>query len=244
MADILTRACYVGAGEADRYGLLRPSSLLSFLQDAATAHSEELSFSREDLLHSSHAVWILVKIAYFLEAPLRYQKELEVRTWHRGPKGASFYRDFEIWQDGLRAGRAVSAWVVADPETMSVIRPSRLPMPAASGEIAGRYSDILGKIPAPDVCRPAFTKTIRYSDLDINNHLNNTRYADLICDALDLHLHPCYIRRMQINYLSQCMAGEEIGLFFGNSGQDSQYVAGRAREGNRKFDALLCCEKL
>ena len=44
---------------------------------------------------------------------------------------------------------------------------------------------------------------MRYSDTDINGHVNNTRYADFVCDALELEnlSQDRFLSQMQIGYL-------------------------------------------
>lgn len=244
MAGILTREYRVGAGEVDPFGALRPSSLLYFLQDAATVHSEEQSFSREDILRTDGAIWILAKIAFYLSEPLRYRQSLEIDTWHRGPLGACFYRDFDIRAEGRHAGYAVSAWVVASRETMRVLRPSSLPALPTAPDGKLKYKEVLSRLSAPDSCGPAGKRVIRYSDLDINTHLNNTRYADLICDALALNERsPCYAGHMQINYNAECKAGEELALFAGAVSGREFYVAGKDAAGVRRFESLIALER-
>ena len=37
---------------------------------------------------------------------------------------------------------------------------------------------------APEDCETLGTQTAAYSRCDMNGHLNNTRYADIVCDAV------------------------------------------------------------
>lgn len=41
---------------------------------------------------------------------------------------------------------------------------------------------------------------VRYSDLDVNNHVNNVRAVELISDALDLYKQPGFVSELQVNY--------------------------------------------
>ncbi len=245
MSGLLTRSYRIGTGEVDSFGMLRASSLLYFLQEAATAHSEELNFSREDLLRSDGAVWILAKIAFYLHKPLKYLYDLEIDTWHRGPSGACFYRDFDIRCGGRDAGRALSAWVVASRETGKTLRPASLPeLPAAPGDRL-KYTDTLGRLYEPEDCAKAGVRMVRYSDLDVNGHLNNTRYADIACDALGLQERtPCYVSHMQINYNAECRAGDELLLYTGSASGSDFYVTGKDAAGKRRFESRLHIESL
>lgn len=51
---------------------------------------------------------------------------------------------------------------------------------------------------------------MHYSDTDVNGHVNNTRYADFACDAVELDRLPenQFLTEMQIGYLAECRRGD------------------------------------
>ena len=227
----------VGGGDSDLFGFMRPSALLGLLQHAAEEHAVRLGASREDL--PGDIIWMLAKIAYFLEKPIKTRQETVIETWPRGARGACFYRDFDIAADGEHVGHAISAWVMADPQTLRLVRPKDYPVPSIPPEKC-KYTDTLGKLVAPESLTPAMTRVIRYSDLDINGHLNNTRYAELCCDALCLDSRPPrYIGAMQINYRAECKSGEEIAMSCGEYSKNECYVTGNDKNGALRFDARV-----
>ena len=58
---------------------------------------------------------------------------------------------------------------------------------------------LLRLIRTPQGRQAVYTKTVRYSDLDVNGHMNNTRYADVALDALTpAELAGRFIGEMQI----------------------------------------------
>ena len=61
--------------------------------------------------------WMLARLWYRLDRPLKWGERVTVRTWHRGGKGASTYRDFDLLVNGQPVGEAVSLWVLADEQT-------------------------------------------------------------------------------------------------------------------------------
>ena len=56
-----------------------------------------------------------------------------------------------------------------------------------------------------------------YSDTDINGHVNNTRYADFVCDALRLEGLPRsrFLSELQIGYTAESRAGDVLTLEVG-----------------------------
>jgi len=66
----------------------------------------------------------------------------------------------------------------------------------------------------------------RYTDLDVNQHVNNTRYADWACDALGIDtMRECCLESMIINYNAEILPNQEITLHANKNGL-SYRVAG------------------
>lgn len=59
--------------------------------------------------------------------------------------------------------------------------------------------------------RHAFTHTVRYTDLDNNQHMNNLHYADLVLNAFPAAFHRDHpICGIEMEYVGQCLEGERI----------------------------------
>lgn len=112
----------VGARDVDPFNQCRPSSMMDFLQEAATEAAVELHVSREEMVARYHVFWMLARIWYRLDRPVCWDERVTIRTWHRGSRGASMYRDFDLLMDGKPIGEAVSVWVLADLDTHKLFR--------------------------------------------------------------------------------------------------------------------------
>ena len=98
----------------------------------------------------------------------------------------------------------------------------------------------LAKLRQPDILREAEQRRMRYSDSDLNGHVNNTRYADFACDAVDMERleQDRFLAEMQIGYLAECRPGETLSIQVGGQG-DSRYVRGVDPEGKPRFESAL-----
>ena len=79
----------VDSRDVDQWYTCRPSALLGIFQEAAVAAACELHASREEMMNKYHLFWMLARLWYRLDRPLKWGERLTVRTWHRGGKGAS-----------------------------------------------------------------------------------------------------------------------------------------------------------
>ncbi|MCI9309296.1 MAG: acyl-ACP thioesterase, partial [Oscillospiraceae bacterium] len=101
--------------------------------------------------------------------------------------------------------------------------------------------------------RPAMPETfdgrarreLGYSDTDINGHVNNAHYADFACDSLHLERlgRGKFVRSFQIDYLSECRAGEALWVDTAVRG-DALFAQGRGEDGEERFDFTLKLEDL
>ncbi len=235
----------IDSRDTDPFNQCRPSSMLGYLQEAATVAACELHVSREEMIRNYNVFWMLARIWYRLDAPLRWDDRLTVRTWHRGNKGASMYRDFDLLRDGKPVGEAVSVWVLADLDTHKLFRLKDVKQFEGSdgGELC--KDKLLPKLRIPVELAPSMDRTLHYSDADINGHVNNTRYADFACDALHLHRlgEGQFVSSLQIGYLKECRPGETLHLSTG-SRDGVWYVQGDGTEGKPHFDAALTLSPL
>ena len=205
-----------------------------------TAAAEELGVGREKTLGQYGAVWILARVWYRLDRPLRWGETVEKHTWHRGGKGAAMYRDFDLFVGEEWVGEAVSSWVLATLDTHKIFRLSKVAEFAGTdgGELC--KEKVLAKLRTPQDLPLAERRLLHYSEADLNGHINNVRYADFACDALRLEqlLPGSFVSQMQIGYLDECMPGEIIDLHAGEA-EGRYFVHGVGAEGNPRFDAAL-----
>jgi len=226
--------------DVDGRGQCKASALLNHLQNAATLAAEDGGFSRETLVERYGAFWMLARSWYRLARPLKYEDKLTVRTWHRGSKGALMYRDYDILANGQPVGESVSAWVLASLDSRKLMRLGTIAefQGTDGGELCKTMT--LAKLRQPGDLREVERRPMRYSDTDLNGHVNNTRYADFACDAVEMERVPedRFLAEMQIGYLAECRPGEVLSIQAGGQG-DSRFVRGIDAGGKPRFESAL-----
>lgn len=245
MSVFATYEYTLGSRDIDPFGQCRPSALLGILQEAATHAACALHVSREETLEAYNAFWMLVRMWYRLDRPVGMEETLTIQTWHRGGRGASTYRDYDIYVDGTRVGEGVSTWVLADQDTHKLLRMSGVKEFAGTdgGELC--KDKLLGRVRLPREMTRAERRLLHYSDADVNGHVNNTRYADFVCDAL--HMEGLgtgqFVSSLQVGFLHECRPGEALDLWVGQE-EGAHYVHGTGVEGDSRFDAALTLSPL
>lgn len=232
MAELLSREYEINYGHIDNRGIAKPSFLWHMMQDAATVQAETLHLAADEL----HILWVLSRMKARLTRPLRPYERVRCETWCPGIRGASWYRSFAFFVDEQPVGDAQSMWVTLDPDTHRILRPSAFP--AAEDYLHTARGDLFEALPklSCDTVRPHHVHAVQYSDLDINNHVNNVRVVELISDALDLQRQPGFVSSLQVNYTAETACGEQVALLCGTV-DGARFVRGEV-DGKAHFEAL------
>lgn len=217
--------------DADFQDRIRPASFLSVLQESACLSADELGFGYKDL-QPKNIGFILSN--WYLEffRPLNYNDVLTVHTWPVKPKRLIVFRDFELFIGSEKVGFGTSRWCLVDLAGFAM-----LPASSVFDGVDVEYNDFRStefnswKIPNVQSNTPVYTKYASYSDCDHYNHVNNTKYADLLMDAFSVEeLRGKWVSQFQISYIKQCKCGEKIE-FYRQLVEDGCYlVEGRVGE--------------
>lgn len=223
----------ISFGAIDNRGIARPSALFDMMQDAATEHADALHMTANDM----GGFWVLSRLHCMTTRPVQVHEVVHVRTWCAGIKGATWLRAFSLHVGEEEIGQALSAWVVLSRENHRILRPTQLP---AAQEYLSLVPGQCPAAPGKLMCgalTPHHVHTVRYSDLDINGHMNNVKIVDVVCDGLELDRQEgLFVSELQVNYTSECMPGEDIALSAGQGPDGLTYVFGSA-DGKSKFEA-------
>lgn len=197
--------------DADRAGRVKPSSLFNYFQEAAWRHAEELGFGYRALLEHG-LFWVLSRIQLEWDAGLGWGDELTLETWPKGVSKLFALRDFLLTRaDGTTAVRATSAWLTLDLESKRPRRPEKIMNEKAMRLDDHAIEQLPGKIVMPADLDHRDTRLVRYSDLDVNRHVNNARYVDWLFDVLPPRdEQPVAFSRLSVQFTGEALAGEEL----------------------------------
>jgi acyl-ACP thioesterase len=197
----------------DAQGKLPLPSLAKFMQETAYNHANHLGFGYTQL-NEKNLFWVLSRLIIKMDSYPRWLDNLQVCTWPSGVESLLAYRDFAILDGaGNRIGAAGSAWLALDAERR---RPQRMTLLKEKEHLFPDQSALKEKpvkIPALTDPQQETLFPVRYSDLDLYDHVNNARYMQWVVDSYpeDL-LRRFEIGVFEINFLSETKLSDEILL--------------------------------
>ncbi|MCL2588412.1 MAG: thioesterase [Oscillospiraceae bacterium] len=240
MKEILKNTYPITASDVDCHEQCRLSALLGYLQNMATEHAIMLGLDGAGMIAEHNAVWMIARLHLTLDRPIQYPDEITMHTWHRGVgKGPIIFRDFDILVDDERIGEATMSWILADVQDRKIIKPGTIPALVNTQRPAVVKEIVPEKIKAPAEMVQGMVRPVRYSDTDINGHMNNTKYADVACDVIHYEkMSGKFISEVQINYLHECWPGDELLILRGEQ-DGTHYVRGTDADGKVRFEVSM-----
>ena len=185
-----------------------------YMLQSATKHAEERGFGYSAMTGQNKA-WVLTRMyIQMLEYPVN-ETQITMNTWVTGLNKLFTERCFSIEdQAGRPVGYARSLWSAMDLETRRATNildleglnqyisdkdcpiesPSKIGSPKEGSELANSFS-------------------VKYSDIDINKHLNSIKYIEHFVDSFPIEMYQeKEIRDFSINYLSEGHYGENLDV--------------------------------
>ncbi|AHZ85007.1 acyl-ACP thioesterase domain-containing protein [Bdellovibrio bacteriovorus] len=232
-------------------GRLGLYGLLNLLQETAWIHAEKMGFGLLDM-EKQGLFWVLTRQSLQMKTWPRFGENIQIQTWLRAPEGAFVAREFAILnQSGEEIGLCSTSWLALDRQSKKILPADNL---RPWDQIAHARSTGINpeKIPVTGTYEKIAKYRVRNSDLDINQHVNNTKYAQWILDAIPYDLHKSLkLNTYSVNFLAETHLGDEVEVHRNCSSPDVQLASHGAsaykglRVGDEKvlFTAVLGWEK-
>ena len=197
--------------EVDCFGKLKLSTLLYFAQEAAGQHCISLGADYETLA-KKQLVWAVTRHrVQITRLPVRGET-VTVKTWPMPTTRVAYPRSMVAYDaDGNELFRSISLWVLMNSESRAMVLPGKSGVDVEGTLLGSELAVPHSLMPAP--LERNVQRTVTYSCLDRNGHMNNTKYLDWVDDLLTASFHSTHApKEFVICYLSEALEGQRINL--------------------------------
>lgn len=213
MKNVYEREYYLRTADFDPSMNLLPTAILDLFQDVAGCHSIVLGCGLYDLLKIDRA-WVLVNTKYTVLKSVKMFEKVVVKTWPLAPRGVRYQREYQIINaQGEVVVIGSQTWTIIDLKNRKIL-PAGDVYTSLNGEFLQdkNYQEKLMRIPQAvvSVTAEANIKMLP-SDLDVNGHVNNVRYAKFVYDNANLQ-NGEYFKELQIDYHKELKSDQVISL--------------------------------
>lgn len=196
---------------ADCFGRCKPSSLLRFAQEVAEEHCLRLGADWHSMAAKNY-FWAVIRQKMEITRLPNTGETITLKTWPMPTTRVAYPRATEGYDaQGNTLFRIISIWVIMDMTTRAMVLPGKSGV-VVEGITTGTELKAPGGLPAAAIAHSS-SRTVNFSDLDINGHMNNTRYLDWLCDLLPAAYHREHtMKSVTICYMSEAREGENLQL--------------------------------
>jgi len=209
--------------DVNMYKKLKTSSLFSLLQQAASEHCLQLGYSSEYTMNRGF-LWVITRQkAEILSLP-SYEDVISIETWPGPTRHVIYPRYYRILDStGNVLINASSVWTLIDANTRSVATYDRHGI-RLDGTVTG-YEISLPRAPEQIEFKWEHDFVVPYSYIDLNGHMNNTRYFDLAEDMIQSPAAGDMLKALTVEYSNEALLNETINI---KIGQDDKryYICG------------------
>lgn len=221
--------------ECDLNRRVKPGSLLRHAQQISTDHCDSWGVTAARYAETDTA-FLLAKLSLRITGDAFIGDRLHLVTRPAAPRRAIFCRFTEFFDPSGRSVASVDArWVLVSGAPRRILRqpPAALGFPPMP-ESVPTHDFAVRRAAAPQPAGPAAATFCR---CDTNAHLNNTEYADIVCDVLPRQLMQTRpLAALTLAYHRELRLGEQMELSLGRLDGGGFAVSGR-RGGDAVFEA-------
>ena len=197
--------------EVDRYGRLKPSAMLLYIQQTAGEHSDSFNLTY-DALAQRGIFWAVIRHKIEIARLPRENEKITLETWPMPTTRVAFPRSTVAYDEqGNVLFRSICLWILMDLNNRSMLVPGKSGVEVEGFLRGDELSTPKSLMPLSlnnQICRQ-----VVFSDLDRNGHMNNARYLDWVQDLLpsDHHRnHP--MKELTVCYINEALETQKLDL--------------------------------
>ena len=203
---------------------MMPHNIVCTFQLCSNNHSDILGVGVEDIHKSCNGKWVVLKAKFEFDRFPTINENLTVSTWPLQTR-MLFPRCFELKQGDTSIVRGRMEYGVINEET------NRLVLPKYVGDLGvteflpsnmhdDSYTNLTCEFDDADLL---YTKVIRLSELDYNQHGNNIAYIKMAQDCFTYQeFASLNITTLEMYYTNQCFECDQIHLY--KKHVDNKYI--------------------
>lgn len=191
--------------------IVRPSPLFRYLHETANHQMLACKPSLRDFLNMGMS-FILSRMTVNIYMPIYEYDHVAVESWPVPSKGATFTRCYRVWRGEEIVAEGTSVWALCEIATKKFLMVKDIDLSTFE------YADLLPMAAqmrfsispdAPLVC--VGQHRVVFSEIDWNNHTNNTNYLDILCNHFP-HVNDQFISCIKIKFLAESKLDDEFTI--------------------------------
>ena len=226
--------------DVDMHDNLRPTQLLAMLEEVGSHQMIKYPPNNDDLREAGMG-FILSRVIMRVYDNLHSDEQAVGETWAAATsRGLSYNRCYRLTKDGEPVAEVYTVWALLNFKEGKLIRVDECADMHIGGEPEEPFElDIPLRVRMPkadEFCEVAKRK-VYYSDTDLNGHMNNTKYLNMLCDFVP-EIENKQLRGINISYVTEAPLGDELTIYC-NEADGVYYFKTVRSDGKTNCEAVL-----
>ena len=209
MEPIYRKEYVIRPTDVDRFGRLKPSMLLLYIQHTAGEHSDALSYTYDGMAKQG-IFWAVIRHKVQISRLPMEGEAVTVETWPMPTTRVAYPRATVAYDaQGRELFRSTCLWVLMDIVNRNMLVPKKSGV-NIEGILRGNELPTPGSL-LPKPLENSVERKVLFSDLDKNGHMNNARYLDWLQDLLPADFHRDHpMKEMVMCYINEALEGQKL----------------------------------
>ncbi len=186
------------------------NAIVKILENSGSGHSDMAGDNIFEMHNRSNA-WLLTEWQIEVQDYPKYGDEVKAETWSEGlssPLVAN--RNFLLYKNGEVCAKGATRWILID---MATGRPTKID-PAHLDRYENDPRTVfdekrLSRIPVPETWTAEAKLPVRFSDIDINDHVHNLNYLEYAREVLPRkEAEIMHFKKLRIAYKNALREGD------------------------------------
>ena len=226
--------------QVDINGRVTVPVICSMMQETASRYCFENKISLEHL-NPKNLTWMIIKQYVEFESYPGWLDRINVSTWPRSLKGLKALRDYSVTdEEGGLIARSSTNWVMLNTETKRPVKLGDEVSHLVTVDKAVFNNDVKIQVDLPDTEYDKKMFHVRYSDLDINGHVNNIKYIEWCLDSVSSDFQKSHtVKNLSIEFMQETYADDEVKVRTAFAGCRSFFELVNLSTGNTVCKAVM-----
>ncbi len=203
----------------DCFGRLSYFEFFKMIENVAGVHAEKMGLGMGNLMRIDNATWVISKIRIeFENFDFAVGDRVDIDSFILKPTLIKNERFYKVWKNKKEVARIYSVWCIINKDTRKPLRSVEIQC-LQNNEI--KFSSKGLNIKFSNVQKDDFAgsevaekRVVKFTDLDINNHLNNCVYTKFVLDVLGRDFFENhFIQNYEIHFLKEAHFNDELEIF-------------------------------
>ncbi len=218
------------------------SQLLKLMQETSMRHMRARKPSYEELFNDKKA-FVLSSIRLEIYNQIYAYEDIVAKTWACPSRGFSFLRSYSIEKNGEIMAEANTAWALISTEAKRLYKVTDVDLSNYDTEEALTLENPLRiRIPTEAKLSLAGEYTVRYTDTDLNGHMNNTNYPDMLINCM-ANPDKMRVKSIAISFISEIKRGDSVKIYTVKI-DGKHYFRSVKEDGSTNIEAEIITESL